>query len=47
MIAMENVGKIVACYIIVLGGSAGYALWMLRRGRRLSDEVPDEEKSWT
>jgi hypothetical protein len=47
LIAMEDAGTILSTYVIVLGGVAGYAWWMIRRGRQLANEVPDEDKSWT
>lgn len=33
-------------YAIVIGSLVGYAVWVLVRGRRLSKQVPPEERRW-
>jgi hypothetical protein len=37
---------VAAGYVVSIGGLAVYALAMLRRGRRLSSQVPPEERRW-
>ncbi|HEX9259943.1 MAG TPA: hypothetical protein VF855_10440 [Acidimicrobiales bacterium] len=44
---MTNLGSIVLGYGLVLGSMAAYAAWVVRRGRRLAAQVPDEDKPWT
>jgi hypothetical protein len=43
---MSDVGYVAVCYVTVIGAVAGYAWWMLRRGRRLSREIPPEDRRW-
>ncbi len=40
-------GFVVAGYGAALVALGGYALWTLRRGRRLAKLVPPEERRWT
>lgn len=44
---MSNASFIISGY--VLGGTAigGYVWWTLRRGRQLSQRVPQERRRWT
>lgn len=37
---------IIAGYVATLGGLGGYAAWVLLRGRRLSRQVPPEDRRW-
>ena len=43
---MNGFGYILAAWLTVLGGSALYALSLLRRGRRLSAQLPPERRRW-
>jgi hypothetical protein len=44
---MDDLGFIVASYVLTLGGMAGYAWWVVRRGRRLAARLPEEDTPWT
>lgn len=44
---MTDVGYIVFGWVVVVGGLGTYALIVVRRGRALSRELPDEDKPWT
>lgn len=43
---MSSTGYIVAAWLVTFGVTAGYALWILRRGRRLSQQVPPAQRRW-
>lgn len=43
---MTDAGYIAAAYVLVLGGTAVYAAWVLVKGRRLSRQVPPEDRRW-
>jgi heme exporter protein CcmD len=43
---MENVGFIVAAYAATAGALGAYVAWMLKRGRRLSRQVPEGRRRW-
>ena len=38
---------VIAAWLIVLGGIALYALTVIARGRRLSRQVPPEDRRWS
>jgi heme exporter protein CcmD len=40
-------GYVVAGYGAAFLALGGYAVWVVRRGRRLSKLVPPEERRWT
>ena len=40
-------GFVVAGYAITLAVLGGYAMWVLRKGRRLSRRVRPGERRWT
>ena len=44
---MTDLGSIVLGYGLVLGSMAVYAISVIRRGRRLAAQVPDDDKPWT
>lgn len=44
---MDDAGFIVGSYLITFGVVALYAWLTVRRGRKLSARVPEEEKYWT
>jgi len=46
VIAMEDVGFILATYIATFVGSVALAAYYLRRGRRLAAQLPPEDKPW-
>lgn len=43
---MNHAVFIAAGYIAVFGSVIGYAVWTLRRGRRLSEQVAPEDRRW-
>lgn len=47
MTAMSHAGYVAAGWISVLGGMALYAAASIRRGKRLSRQVPSEERRWS
>lgn len=44
---MDDAGFIIGSYVVTFVAIAMYAIATLRRGRRLSKQVPEEEKYWT
>jgi hypothetical protein len=44
---MDDLGFILASYLAAFGGAAALAWHVLRRGRALSRQLPDEDKPWT
>lgn len=44
---MEHVTFVIGSYVITFAGIGAYVSYVLRSGRRLSSQVPDEEKPWT
>jgi hypothetical protein len=47
VIAMTHAGYVAAGWIATLGVLGGYGLAVIRRGRRLSEVVPPEERRWS
>jgi hypothetical protein len=47
MMAMTHAGYIAAGWGGAAALVAGYAVWVLRRGRALSRQVPPEERRWS
>ena len=47
MIAMEDIGFIGASYLAAFGAAALMAWRVVRRGKRLAEQLPDEDKPWT
>jgi hypothetical protein len=43
---MEDLGFILTSYLTAFGAAAAMAWWVVRRGRQLGAQVPDEEKPW-
>lgn len=43
---MSTTGYIITSYVLTFGIGGGYALSVLRRGRRLSREVSPERRRW-
>lgn len=43
---MEDAGFIVTCYVVTFGGVGAYVWYVLRRGRRAAEQLPDESKPW-
>ena len=39
-------GYVIASYVLVLGSMAAYAVWTIRRGRRLARRLPVEDRRW-
>ncbi len=44
---MKDLGTILLAYGAVVGAIGGYALFLVRRSRRLARGVADEDKPWT
>lgn len=44
---MEDAGFVITSYVLTFGGMGLFAAWILRRGRSLSSQLPDEDKPWT
>jgi len=44
---MEDAGFILGGYALTFGVIVVMAWNVLRRGRRLADQIPDDEKYWT
>ena len=47
VLAMTDAGYVAAGWIITLGVLGGYGLAVVRRGRKLSQIVPPEERRWS
>jgi hypothetical protein len=43
---MDDLGFILLSYVVAFGGSAALVWHVLRRGRELGAELPDEDKPW-
>ncbi|CAB4860212.1 unannotated protein [freshwater metagenome] len=43
---MEDLGFILATYLITFGSVATMAAFIVRRGRRLAAQLPAEDKPW-
>jgi hypothetical protein len=43
---VSSTGYIVAAWVVTFGVTAGYSLWIVLRGRRLSQEVPPAQRRW-
>ena len=43
---MEDIGFILSVYIITFASVAAMALFIVRRGRRMAAQLPDEDKPW-
>lgn len=46
-LAMTHAGYVAAGWIATFGVLGGFALTTLRRGRKLSEIVPPEERRWS
>jgi heme exporter protein CcmD len=40
-------GFVVVGYAVTLAALGSYAIWVLRKGRRLSKAIPPGERRWT
>lgn len=47
VVAMEDAGFIFGSYAVTFAVIGAFALWCLRRGRRLGDQIDDSDKYWT
>ena len=43
---MSHTGYVAVSYALVLGSSVFYAAWVIVKGRRLSRQVPTEDRRW-
>jgi len=43
---MEDAGFIVSSYVVTFGGVVLYAWYVLRRGKKATDHLPDDSKPW-
>jgi heme exporter protein CcmD len=39
-------GYIAVAWLVTFAVVAAYALWILRRGRELTEQVPEDERRW-
>jgi hypothetical protein len=44
---MDDIGFIALSYVATFGGTAALVWFVLRRGRALARQLPDEDKPWT
>lgn len=44
---MTHIGYVAAGWIIPLAVLGSYAVWMLRRARKLAERVPPHERRWS
>jgi len=44
---MQNAFEIIGSYVFTFAVIGAYAFSVIRRGRRLSDRVDDDDKYWT
>jgi hypothetical protein len=44
---MEDAGFVLGSYLVSFAAIAVYALYVVRRGRRAAESLPDDVKSWT
>ncbi|MBA3286889.1 MAG: heme exporter protein CcmD [Acidimicrobiia bacterium] len=44
---MEDAGFIIGSYVVTFGAVATYAVWLARRARRVTRDLPDHAKPWT
>lgn len=44
---MEDAGFILGSWIITAVGVATYAVWVIRRGRKLAEHATTEDMPWT
>ena len=47
IVAMQDAGFIIGSYVITFAVVGGFAVRMLRSGRRLADRIDDDDKYWT
>ncbi len=47
MVAMEDAGYIIGSYAVTFAVVAGFTWRVLRGGRRLAEQVDDNDKYWT
>lgn len=47
VLAMDDAGYIIGSYVLTFAVIGGFAWRSLRNGRRLGDQVDDEQKYWT
>jgi hypothetical protein len=43
---MDDAGFILTTYVVTFASIAAYALYVVRRGRRTSQQLPDDVKPW-
>jgi hypothetical protein len=44
---MEDLGFVLTTYIVTFASVAALALYVVRRGRRLAEQLPAKDKPWT
>ena len=47
ILAMTHVGYLALAWGVSLGVLGGYAVHLVRRGRRLAAQVPPEDRRWS
>ena len=43
---MDDAGFIVTSYVLTFGGILAYAWYVVRRGKKATEQLPDESKPW-
>jgi len=43
---MDHAGFIIASYVLTIGGIVVYVWRVLSRGRRLAEQLPEEDRPW-
>lgn len=44
---MDDIGFILTSYVVTFAGVAALVWHVLRRGKSLASQLPDEDKPWT
>ena len=44
---MNDVNFVIAAWLVTTVVITAYVLWVLRRGRKLSESLPENERRWT
>ncbi len=44
---MDDAGFIIGSWVITAVSVAAYAVWVMRRGRKLAEHATDEDMPWT
>ena len=47
ILAMDDAFEILGSYAITFAVIGAFAVWVLRNGRSLADQIDDDDKYWT